>query len=43
MKFAKKPESTLLWFILAFIPLVNLYVLWKLAKVLANIEFERGD
>ena len=43
MKFQKKPGSTVLWFILALIPILNLYFIWKTAKVLANIDFERGD
>ncbi len=34
----KKKESTLKWFIMAIIPFVNLYVLWKLAELVASHE-----
>ncbi len=43
MKFKNKPESTLKWFLILLIPIVNFYGFWKLAKVLANLENERGD
>jgi len=43
MNHRKKPESTLKWFVMGLIPVVNLYVLWKVAKLIANHNFERGD
>jgi hypothetical protein len=43
MKFAKQPKSTLARWLCLVIPIVNLYGLWKLAKIWANIEEERGD
>ncbi len=43
MKFKKKPESTLKWFVILLVPILNLYGTWRLAKVLANTENERGD
>ena len=43
IKFAKQPKSTLARWLCLVIPIVNLYGLWKLAKIWANIEEERGD
>lgn len=44
MKFKhKNPDSTLKWFIIAMIPIVNTYFYWRLAKMIANTETERGD
>jgi len=43
MKFNKNPGSTLGWFILSLIPIVGLYWNWKVSKIIANMEFERGD
>lgn len=43
MKFKKEPSSTLFWFILSLIPILNLYWAWKVSKVLANVGTERGD
>jgi hypothetical protein len=43
MKFKSKPESSLKWFVLAIIPIVNLYWVWKVSKIIANTEYERGD
>lgn len=43
MQFKKTPESTLKWFVVAIIPILNLYWLWKVSKIIANAEFERGD
>jgi hypothetical protein len=43
MKFKKMPGSTFGWFVLSLIPILNFYWSWKLSKVLANAEFERGD
>lgn len=31
-------NSTLVWFVLSLIPIVNLYVLWKIAKIVAHHE-----
>jgi len=38
MKFRKKPESAILWFIVALIPIVNLVWLWKVSKIVASME-----
>jgi hypothetical protein len=43
MKFAKKPNSTLVRWLVLLIPILNLYGLWQLAKIWANVEQERGD
>lgn len=34
----KKKESTLLWFIIGIIPIVDLYFLWKAAEIIAAHE-----
>lgn len=43
MKFKQNPESALKWFVLSLIPIAQLYWRWKVSKVMANLEFERGD
>jgi len=43
MKFKKRPDSTLIWFVVSLIPIVNLYWHWRVSKILANTEVERGD
>ena len=34
----KKKGSTLVWFIIAIIPILDLYFLWKAAEVIASHE-----
>jgi hypothetical protein len=34
----RKKESTLKWFIIAIIPILDLYFLWKLAETVASHE-----
>lgn len=34
----KKKESTLKWFIIAIIPVVNLYFLWRTAEIISAHE-----
>ncbi len=34
----KKKESTLKWFIIAIIPILDLYFLWRLAEIVAAHE-----
>ncbi len=34
----KKKESTLKWFVLVIIPIVNIYFLWRLAEMVAAHE-----
>lgn len=34
----RKKEPTFKWFILALIPILNLYVLWKIAEILSAHE-----
>lgn len=34
----KKKESTLKWFIIALIPILNLWVLWKVAELVSAHE-----
>ena len=43
MKFKKNPESTLKWWLCGLIPIVNYYWIWKVSKIVANLESERGD
>lgn len=43
MEHKKKPESTFVKWLILVIPIVNLYGMWKLAKIWANHDFERGD
>ncbi len=43
MQFNKTPQSTFLWFLCAIIPVLNLYWLWKVSKIVANTNFESGD
>jgi hypothetical protein len=43
MKFAKNPSGKFVKWLLLVVPLLNLYGSWKLAKIWANIEEERGD
>lgn len=43
VKFKNKPDSTLKWFVIGIIPILNLYWFWRVSNVLANIERERGD
>jgi hypothetical protein len=34
----KKKDSTLMWFIIGIIPILDLYFLWKLAELVASHE-----
>jgi hypothetical protein len=43
MKFGKTPSGTFVKWLILIIPIVNFYGMWKLAKIWANMEFERGD
>ncbi len=43
MKFAKTPSGTFIKWLILVIPIVNLYGMWKLAKIWSNLVEERGD
>ncbi len=43
MKFKNKPGSTFLWWLCGIIPILHLYWVWKVSKILTNMEYERGD
>ncbi len=43
MKFEKTPKGTLVRWLCLMIPIVNLYGMWKLAKIWSNMHEERGD
>ncbi len=43
MKHGKTPNDTLIKWLILVIPIINLYGMWKLAKIWANHEEERGD
>ena len=35
---SKGKRETIIWFLLAFVPIVNLYFIWRLAKLIAQHE-----
>lgn len=43
MKFKKRGGATVGWWLVLILPVLNLYGMWRVAKLIANIESERGD
>ena len=43
MKFKKNPGTAIGWWVLGIVPILNLYWVWKVSKIIANTEQERGD
>jgi hypothetical protein len=45
MQFRKgnEQQGNFVKFLILVIPIVNLYGMWKLSKIWANVQFEKGD
>jgi len=43
MKWSNKPKGTFVRWLALMLPIVIIWAMWKVAKIWANIEEERGD